>query len=127
MAEMNETEIRQLFQKAGHEQAPFALHAAVMEQVLAAETAPVVKPLVSSRQWVMVGLVLAATSLLAWFLSTTVAGDTPSGLASTLYVDLSHIGQALQSFKWIAVAMAMAFVLTAMDRFLSQGQHHTSH
>ena len=123
---MSESEIRQLFQQAGHEQAPFALHAAVMEQVMAAEAACVEKPLIAPRQWIWVGFALSAISALAWFHSATVPDDATSVFASTLHVDLSVIGQALQSFKWIAMAMGMAFVLTMMDRFLSQRQHHTS-
>ena len=127
MPELNETEIRQLFKKAGHEQAPCALHAAVMEQVMAADTAPVVKPLIASREWILVGLALAAISSLAWFLSATVSGDATPGFASALHVDLSVIGQALQSSKWIALAMGLAFALTVIDRVLSQAQHRTSH
>ena len=124
---MNDNALRTLFQKAGHEQAPDGLHAAIMEQVMAADTAPVVKPLIAPRQWMLIGVAMTAITALVWFLSTTVPGVAASGLTSTFHVDLGPIGQALQSFKWIAMAMGFAFVLTVMDRLLSQGQHRTSH
>ena len=127
MPELNETELRHLFQKAGHERAPSALHAAVMDLVMAPDTAPVVEPLIAPRQWMLVGLALAALIALAGLLSTTVPGVTVSGFASTLHVDLSIIGKTLESFKWIAMAMGLAFGLTVMDRVLSQAQHRTSH
>ncbi len=126
MPELNDNELRTLFQRAGHEQAPDKLHAAIMQQVMA-DTAYVVKPLISPQQWALAGLALAAITASAWFLSANAPGAVNSGFASTLHVGLSVIDQLLLSSEWIALVMGLAFALTLMDRLLSQAQHRTSH
>ena len=127
MPELNDNELRKLFQQAGHAHAPDALHQTVMEQVMGIGTAPAVKPLIAPRQWVWVGLVLAAVTALVWILSTLVPHDAASGFTSPLHLDLSGILQALQYSKWAAMAMVLAFALTLVDRMLSGAHHRASH
>ena len=94
---------------------------------MAPDIAPVVKPLITPGQWVLVALALAAFTTMAWLLGATIPGDTALWTTSTFHVDLSGLQQYLHYSKWIALAMGLAFVLTVLDRALSQGQHRTSH
>jgi hypothetical protein len=127
MPELNDDELRKLFQKAGHEQAPDALHPAIMEQVMGTGTAPAVKPLIAPRQWLWVGLVLAAVTALVWILSSIAPGEAAKRFTSPVHLDLSALAQALQYSTWIAMAMVLAFALTLVDRVLSGAHHRASH
>ncbi|MCB0758002.1 MAG: hypothetical protein KDC01_06055 [Flavobacteriales bacterium] len=127
MPELNDDELRKLFQKAGHEQAPDALHPAIMEQVMGTGTAPAVKPLIAPRQWLWVGLVLAAVTALVWILSSIAPGEAAKRFTSPVHLDLSALAQALQYSTWIAMAMVLAFALTLVDRMLSGAHHRASH
>ena len=119
MPEMNETELRTLFQAAGHERAPDALHAAVMDQVLAQRPISMVEPLISRRHWIMAALFLTTSTALAWLLSHY-QNSPSSGFAPPFHVDLSSIEHFLHHATWIAAATGFVFVLTLMDRALAR-------
>lgn len=124
---MNETELRALFQAAGHDQAPDGLHAAVMDQVLASRPIMVVGPLISRRSWIMATVLLIAITALSWVLAQFAHGDPASSFILPFEVDLSRFGQYLHHATWIAMAMGLVFALTLVDRAMRRTQPHSSH
>lgn len=127
MPEMNGTELRALFQAAGHDQAPTGLHAAVMDQVLAERPIPEVEPLISRRAWIMATVLVIATTALSWVLARYAHGNPASGFTLPLEVDLSSIGHYLDHATWIAMAMGLAFALTLVDRAVARTHPHSAH
>lgn len=127
MPEMNETELRTLFQTAGHEQAPGGLHAAVMHQVLAHQAITEVEPLISRRAWIMAVVLLIATTALSWVVSRYTHGNPASGFTLPFEVELSSIGHYLHHATWIAFAMGLILAVTLLDRSLARTQPRSAH
>lgn len=127
MPEMSETELRALFHAVGHEKAPAALHAAVMEQVFSHATASVVKPLIAPRQWMMAAFVLVIATALAWVDSLQTLGGYSSKFTSSFHVDLSNFGHFLHHASWLAITMGVVFVLTLLDQALARAQPRSAH
>ena len=127
MPEMNETELRTLFQAAGHDQAPTGLHAAVMDQVLAHQPISEVEPLISSRAWIMAVVLLIATTALSWVLSRYAHVNPASGFTLPFEVELSSIGNYLHHATWIAMAMGLILAVTLLDRSLARTHPRSAH
>jgi hypothetical protein len=125
MPEMSETELRTLFQVAGHERAPDALHAAVMERVLAQASGA--KPLIAPWQWLLAALVLVMATASAWAASLYAHGAPSPEFPLPFHVDLSRVGHLLHHASWIALTMGAAFVLTLMDHVLARTHAWPAH
>jgi len=127
MPEMNETELRALFQAAGHERAPDTLHAAVMEQVLAQAPASVFKPLIAPWHWFLAALILVTATALSWIASLYSHGAPSTEFTLPFHVNISSVEHLLHNASWIPITMGVVFVLTLMDQALARTHARSVH
>ncbi|MEO8590925.1 MAG: hypothetical protein ABI432_16225 [Flavobacteriales bacterium] len=131
MPELNEKDLRKLFQTAGHHVPATDLTDRIMARVAATPITRIdlAKPLISKRAWIMVGLGLVALCTVLGLMPET--PDQTPGPASTVISAIEGLLSGIQMPQgswpmWTAMAMGSLLFFAWVDSALMRSMRRTA-